>query len=252
MAELDNTKQETSKGATEKTSQGATPDPKTVEGSPQWVKSQLDKMRAENEQKLAEKENAWLSEKQQLTGQLQQVLQEVTSSKTPKQTEELKAPVLTDPDDPTAQIKYLQEVIEYKDKIAEKRFNQFEERFGKTEDQLRKEKEFQENLRNLEIVKTSSKSIWLGEGLSPEEAEECWNWQSTVRADERIKTIGKMFKLSKGNGQSDIMDEMKRREGLKMDGVPPGAGAGGGAGSTINPNEYVKGKDHRNLYQKKT
>jgi len=168
----------------------------------------------------------------------------------PKPAEEkLEPPKLSDSDDPLEVIKYLQETISYNNKVNDKKFQKFEERFGDTEKQMAQEQKLKEDARNLEMVKSTSKGVWLQEGLTPEEAEECWNWQATVKADDRIKTIGKMFKLSKGNGSSEVSNELKRRDGLKLDGASPGAGAGGGAASTDDPKDFTSTADHSDLYK---
>ena len=85
--------------------------------------------------------------------------------------------------------------------------------------------------------------------MSLEGAEECWNWQSTVKADDRIKTIGKMFKLK--DGGNELAEELERRDKIKLEGAPPGAGAGGGAGEKTDPKEYTKSADHSNMYETK-
>lgn len=158
-------------------------------------------------------------------------------------------PKLIDNDDPVEVIKYLQETIEYNNKLNDKKFEKFEERFGKTETELAADKKLKEDARNLEIVKSTSKGIWMKDNdMSLEEAEECWGWQSTVKADDRIKTIGKMFKLK--DGGSELADELKRRDEIKLDGAPPGAGSGG-AGEKTDPKEYTKSADHTKMYETK-
>ena len=89
------------------------------------------------------------------------------------------------------------------------------------------------------------------EGLTAEEAEECWNFQASAKGEDKLKALAKMFKITKGNGSNvkDIMDERRKN---KMDGAVPGAGAGSGALDTINPNEFTKTIDRNSMYKKQT
>ncbi len=245
---------EPSQGEPDPTSQGepqGEPEPKIQEGTPQWYKSKLDKNQKALEEKLTEQENVWAGEKEQLESQLQKILQDVSDLKKP-QGEVLKPPKRNGTDDPEDEIRFLSETIEYNSKVNEERFNAFEVKLGKTDEQLADDRKLKEEQRNLEMVKSTSKGIWMQDGdMTLEEAEECWNWQSTVKADDRIKAIGKMYKLNKGDGGSELAEELKRREEMKLEGAPPGAGAGGGAGETIDPGKYTKDADHTDIYKTK-
>ena len=78
------------------------------------------------------------------------------------------------------------------------------------------------------------------------------NWQATVKADDRIKTIGKMFKLNKGDGSnSELAEELKRRDSIKLDSALPGSGAGGSASDTTDPKDFTKDADHSGMYETK-
>ena len=178
--------------------------------------------------------------------------QELESLKPKPVEEKFEPPKRSGTDDPEDEFKYLSDTIEYNNKVNDKRFKVVEEQFLTTKKELTDERKLKEEQRNLEMVKSTSKGIWMqGGDMTLEEAEECWNWQSTVKADDRIKTIGKMFKLNKGDGGSELAEELKRREEMKLEGAVPGAGAGGGAGETINPKQYTKDADHTDIYKTK-
>ena len=211
-------KTEPSKGATEEPSQGepdptskgepqVDPDTKTQEGTPQWYKSQLDKNQNAFNEKLTEQEGLRVEEKQQLEGQLQKILQEVSTLKEP-QGEVLKPPVYVNTGDPEDEIKFIREERAYDRKVAAIKEADTAKEIKTLTDLLTQDQQLKEEQRNLEMVKSTSKGIWMQDGaMTLEEAEECWNWQSTVKADDRIKTIGKMFKLNKGDGGSELADE---------------------------------------------
>jgi hypothetical protein len=245
---------EPSKGEPNPTSQGepqGEPDPKTQEGTPQWYKSQLDKNQNALNEKLTEKENIWAEEKQQLESQLQKILQDVGDLKKP-QGEVLEPPKRSGTDDPEDEIRYLLETIEYNNKVYDNRFKKFEERFSKTEEELARERKLQEDAKNLEMVKSVTKGLWMEKNkMTIEEAEECWNWQNEQKGDDRIEAIGKLYLNSKGDGRSDIADELKKREDMKLGGAAPGAGAGGAASETDDPKNYTKPADHSNMYETK-
>ncbi len=170
----------------------------------------------------------------------------------PKPAEEkLEPPVLIDPDDPTEVIKFMQAERVYDKKVAAKEKAETDKEIKTLTDLLTEDRKLKEDARNLEMVKATSKGIWIKEGLTPEESEECWNWQATVKADDRIKTIGKMFKLSKGNGSSEVSEELKKREEMKLEGAAPGSGLGGGAGENVDPKDFTTTADHSEMYKTK-
>lgn len=195
------------------------------------------------EQMLNQRDEIFRAELGKYQTQFEQVLK-------PKEVE-LKPPVLTDPDDPVALTKYNHAMLEYNNAIWEKRYRGLEEKIGKTTEQIEAEREQQRKIQELETVKSYSKGMWIQEGLTPEEAEECWNWQASAKGDERLKALAKMFKHSKGNGQ-DVNRILEDRAKLKMPGFLPGAGMGGGASADkLDPNEFTKSSDHSDLYKKK-
>lgn len=242
----------TSKG--EVSSQGAhgeeTPK-KKQEGTIEWFQSQKDKL----EKQLNEKETVWSKERQELSNQLQNVLSELKTIKNPPKKEEAleppQKPKVAFVDDVEAWNNYYEAKSDYDRKQNAKLSEQLTSQLRGLEEKLTAKEKEQEAVRNLEAVKSYSKSVWMQEGLTAEEAEECWNFQAGAKGEDKLKALAKMFKVTKGNGSNvkEIMDDRRKQ---KMDGVVPGAGAGGGAMDTINPNEFTKTVDRNSMYKKQT
>lgn len=177
--ELTETSQEKSQGETKSTSQGEPqkPEPKFQEGTPQWFKSQLDKMSEKYEKQLTEKENTWATEKEQLTGQVQNILREFETIKSPPQ----KPEVLTPPEKPSGSlqdnpydwIEYQNKVIEYNNKVFIQELKGVKEEFGKTKAEIEQEKELKKQQRIFEANKAKILGD-LGQHGTPEEAQEIW------------------------------------------------------------------------------
>lgn len=259
MEPTEKTQAETSKGVD--TSKGATQENlplKKQEGTFENLKSQYDKL----QNQLTEKEKAWEQEKNDLLGKVNQsdsrlenIMKEIQGLKNPApkegQLSEPEPPSVEYLDDPVAWNNFYRKQREYDKKVFQKEISGVKEILGKTQGELQTERQLKQQAQEYEQVKAITKSRWMESNkMTAEEAEECWNWQTTVKNEDRIDAIGKMFKLTKNGGSNELKEELQKRKDLKMDGLNSGIGQGGG-GETVDPSEFTKSADHKHLYRKK-
>lgn len=223
------------------------PEPKHQEGTPQWFKSQLDKMSNEYKQQLTEKEKAWVEKEQQLTGQVQNILKEFETIKNPPQKPEVLTPPKppVDAEDPTQVLRYQSELIDYNNKVWEQKFNTLNEKFGKTETQLAQEAELKKQQHQFE----ANKAYLLGEFSkygTAEEAMEIWNDYSSKNLFEP-HSIVEYHRYKKGNKKPPA-NVVKEKFPLP---------AGLGSNANVNADEKdnfmagIGSNKHSNIFDKK-
>ena len=229
-----NAAEEPSKGATpQEPSKGATQEPlppKKQEGTFENLQSQKDKL----EKQLAERQAAWEKERQELlekTGstqsQLQNLLQEVEKLKNPPEKPiELKPPAqpqITFEDDPIAWFNYQNELQIYKDKKYELDTRSLRDEVTNVKTQLQKDAEAKKQQQQYEMWKTELIGEFEKEGLSHNEAVDCFN-QYSRQDSVTPKNIVSLFRL--GKGSEPVKTNEKERFPLP-----------GGRGGSAEPNQ---------------
>jgi hypothetical protein len=192
--------------------------PKEQEGTPQWYKSQLDKMQNEYKNILAERETNWSQEKEDLSNKISLLMENMEGLKNPpsKPEEPPQMPNISEDENPLAWIKYFKDLNIYNSKN-----NPMKNEIESLKTQFQKEQDAKKANEQYQLWKSDLIGQFEQRGLSHTEAIDCFNrfsQKGSINPDNFVA----LYKLSAGQTPPKNPKEEKET-------FPLPVGAGGGA-----------------------